>query len=391
LSVEIKVLDEKSIGKYFQAAALGYILEDLPENLREKILRGFTTGTITLNLNEANQLVNNLALSLNKICNAKESTPKLYTAGDTSDREIISEMAPGTPYEFSKDKKGPQLCSWLISIAQTLVENANKPVDMPMFLRTYVFSKYRDFREVEGEKVNGISLYVASAGALISIIAKQARGNSNFEFYLVPDASVESLQNAPRIYTITHATGNGLEGLEKRIRGFLRVENISLELTLLLSIALHVSDVTKHVMEMPPLTGLFNVFEKFRLINIECSGKRPLVVWERPLTITHILQVLDKRGALDILNMLYYASKHSNMVEKAGDVISQCISALFAYTETGSLDAVFLCGASAQRISDQFGDLCRKNKSDEACKGELYFKRLTGKVARLVGFHHGLF
>jgi len=387
LSVEIRILEDRSIGRYFQATALGYLLETLPGTLRSKLLEGFREGLITLNLNEAAQLVNNLVSILKTVCSAKRATPTLYRAGKAPDSRLLSTITPSTPLI------GRTLtCDWLIKAAPSILQSTNMLVDIPMFLRSYVFSRYRDIGEVRGEKINAISLYIAASGALISIIASGLqRGETRYELYIVPDTSVESLLSSDRIYTILHATG--VESLENYIRGLLKIESLSFELAILLSIALHVYNVATQIAGMPPLTGLYNVFEKFRIISV-IPQERPLVVWEKPLTLTHIFEELEKRRVSSLLQKLYWcairASKYSSEVTRAGDIVSQCITALFAYIETKSLDMLLLCGANAWRIADQFSSLCKegvkkgRKGAEEICIAEKDFADLTRDLVRLL-------
>jgi hypothetical protein len=387
MSIEIRVLEEKSIGRYFQATALGYILDMLPGDLRSKILEGFREGLISLNSSEVSQILNNLASSLRVICNVKKAAPTLYKAGKAPDSKLLSTITPSTPLTGNTLN-----CDWLIKVAPIIQQIPNALVDMPMFLRAYVFSKYRDIGEVRGEKINAISLYIANAGTLISIIASNIqRGESKYELYIVPDTSLESLLSSHRMYTIFHVAGIG--SLENYIRSLLKIESLSFELSILLSIALYIYNAITQVAGMPPLTGLYNIFEKFRVISI-IPQDRPLVVWERPLTLTHMFEELEKHKSTDLLQKLYWcanrASKYSMEVTRADDIVSQCVNALFAYIETRSLDMLFSCGASALRIADQFNYLCRegtrKGRKDarELCMAEKDFADLSRDLAKLL-------
>lgn len=394
MSVEIRILDERSIGRCFQAAAIGCVIENLPKTLQGKLLEGFVKGKVVLELEEAKEVIDNIVSYLESITRVKKATFRLYRAGNKRDEQILSEIVDNPEKSFTK--KDTPLDRWLIEIAPIVVHNANKPIDdIPMFLRHYVFSKYRDLREIkedEKTKINAISLYIATAGALVSIVTTLRRGNSTYEFYLVPDTSLESIRYSYRIYAIQHAIGDDIGHLGNYVERLRKIENLSLELTLLLSIALHIHNVTSKISGIPPLTDLFNVFEKFRIIGV-VPQDRPLIVWERPLALTHIFELLDRRRALYILEDLYacadYALEFLEEVPRSVDVVSQCITSLFAYIETGSLDALFLCGAGAQRISDQFSYLCRKKSKKEEkdlkdCRAEKTFRDLTRSIARLI-------
>jgi hypothetical protein len=387
LSIEIKILDDKSIGRYFQAAALGYALGTLQGTLHHKLIEGFRDGLIVLNYDEASQLLNSLVSILKIMSSVKKATPTLYRAGKTSDVKLLSMISPQIPLE-----KPALISEWLIKIGRSILQNADMSIDIPMFLRSYVFSKYRDIGEVKEEKVNIISLYVAIAGALMSILASGLqRGDTRYELYLVPDGTRESLLNSYRIYSILHATG--VENFGNYIRGLLSIESLSFELAVMLSMGLNIYNTITQTAGMPPLIGLYNVFEKFRLICVK-PGDRPLVIWERPLTLTHIFEGLERRKSPDLLNKLYYcaihASKHSADVTQACDIVSQCITALFSYFETRSLDMLYSCGAGAVRIADQFRDLCRESirkgrkDANEVCRAEKDFADLTKYLSRLL-------
>jgi len=375
---KIEVMEERTIGRHFQAAALGVILGSLPLSLQDKILEGFEIGEIILEHNEASLIINNITSILKTVCNVKRAAPTLYRAG-RGDTRILSMLAPSLALKGS-------LCDWLIAIGQNVLQYANTSVPIPMFLRSYVFSKYRDVGEVE--MTNAISLYSATAGAVISVIASDLRrGEARYELYIVPDTSLESIRNSSRIYAILHAQAKGIRNLETYIRDLLRVESLSFELTMLLSIALFIYNVTTQVAGMPPLTGLYNVFEKFKIISV-VPEQRPRVVWERPLTLTYIFEELDRRGIMDILLRLYWcadhAVKYSESVTRAGDVVSQCVTALFAYIETKSLDQMLACVANTQRLIDKFNYLCKSEGDKNACNAERDFAVLNKDIVKLV-------
>lgn len=373
-------MEDKSIGRYFQASALGSILGALPRSLQNRIVEGFRRGMITLDVDEASQVLDTLASTLKTVCDIKSARLSLYTAG-VRDTRIISSIAPGASL------KGRSLdCAWLINVSKNILRNANARVRIPMLLRTYVFSKYKDMEDAGREETDAVSLFIALSGAIISIVASSIRrGQNNYELYIVPDTSMDSILNSYSIYTLLHA--KDLRSVEAYIRGLVDIENLSFELAVLLSLALYIHDVTTYIAGMPPLTGLYNVFEKFKLISVVTGGSRPIVAWERPLTLTHLFEKLTNKGAIEVMRKLHlcasHALRHSQTINNAGDIVAQCVTALFAYLETESLDPLLVCEANSQRLVDKFSSLCRESDK-EACTAERDFASLIRYMIKLI-------
>ncbi|MFZ8783042.1 MAG: hypothetical protein ACO2OR_03550, partial [Desulfurococcaceae archaeon] len=255
--------------------------------------------------------------------------------------------------------------------------NANKSVDIPMLLRAYMFSELRDVGEAE--KTNALSLYVAATGAFISIVASGLRrGEATYELYLVPDASVDSIRDASRLYTLLHLKALD-RTLEDTVRGVFRNESLSYELGALLAIAIHIYNAVVLAAKMPSLAGLYNSFERFRLISV-VPEQRPMVAWERPLTLTHLYRELEERRATGILSALHDclrdAVDYAERVERIQEVAAQCVTSLFAHIETGSLDPLVLCASGAQRVADKFRELGVSN-------AERDFVALVKEISRL--------
>jgi hypothetical protein len=354
MSAELNIMDDRLIGRYFQAAALGYVFSSLPANLQSKILDAFTKRSVALSTSEIEDLVNTISNSLAEICKIKEFSISLYAAGSESDRSILSELSPSKPLMGNKLH-----CNWLISISQDVISNSNKYVKIPMILRHYAFSKYRDTGEVSEAKINALSTYIAVVGAFTSIVAHIERGGSVYELYVVPEASIESIRGAGRLYTLLHLKALN-RTLKDTIKNIIGNESLSYELSVLLAIAIHVYNAAILTAEMPSLAGLYDLFERFRLISI-VPGRRPMVAWERPLTLTHLYRELEERRAIGILSTLHdcirNSTKYAERVERIQEVMAQCATSLFAHVETGSLDPLLLCVSGAQRIVDKFREL----------------------------------
>ncbi|MFZ8783645.1 MAG: hypothetical protein ACO2OR_06675, partial [Desulfurococcaceae archaeon] len=71
MSVELLIMDDRSVGRYFQAAALSYVFDSLPVSLQSKILESFTKGSLTLDATEASTLVSTIAKSISSLCGVK--------------------------------------------------------------------------------------------------------------------------------------------------------------------------------------------------------------------------------------------------------------------------------------------------------------------------------
>jgi hypothetical protein len=349
----VHFLSDRTIGRYFQLTALGSILGRLNPQLQSRILSGFEEGSLTLTPTEFDEIARNITDFLKNYVSGKALGVKLYTAG-RKDISILRDVGITT-------SKGMLTYENLINYYQSslLLGNATNAVPLPMLLRAYVFSKYKDY--AEDEEVSVATLYLALAGAVISVIASGIRfGENIYELYLVPDSSTDSIRDSPLLYELLHDPK-----IKNRIQDYLgvfrRIESLSFELTILLSILLRIYDAFKVYGSLPSLRG--SSFEKFKLIGV-ITEQRPLVVWEKPLSITHILAKLYGSKALDLLGYLYRIASDlprlSAKVSKLPDVLSQCVLSLIAYIETGSLDMLTYSSGNAVRILDTLDELCVK-------------------------------
>jgi len=350
-TITIYLLSERTIGRYFQITALGSILNMLSLQLRDKVLRGLERGSLTLTPAEFDELAKNLTDFLKNYISSKALGIRLYAAG-RGDANILR----GIGITISK---GLLTYGNLIDYYQSglLIRNAITTTHLPILLRAYVFSRYRDYAE-EGD-VNGATLYLALTGAIISVIAGGIRlGENTYELYLVPDTSIDSIKDSYLLYELLHDP-KIKNRIQDYLMTFLRVEGLSFELSILLSILLRIYDTFKIYGSLPSLRG--GSFEKFKLIGV-VTEQRPLIVWEKPLSITHILMRLYGSRALRILEYLYGIASNlprlTTSVSKLPDVLSQCTLSLIAYMETGSLDMLTYCSGNAVRILSTLDELC---------------------------------
>ncbi|AFK51439.1 hypothetical protein TCELL_1016 [Thermogladius calderae 1633] len=369
--IDVQILGERSIGRYFQAAAIGAVYDKLPSHTKSEILNGFETGVARLSVTDFDTLCREVAAFLNtNVCDVKRSRPSLYKAGNTSDKQIIANAGI--------DITGKDFCSALVDFYQNggLVNNAAITTSVPMLLRTYVFSAYKEGVLASKEKINVGSLYLALAGSVISITGKVTKivGGERkiYDLFLVPDASAASLSAAPLMYSLMHVGAvvrqkvGGTPSIESYLRHASQVESLSLELAVLLAFTMLAYDAYKTYNLISSASILYDKPEAFRLINITGAGQqRPQVVWERPLTLTHVLSMLDSKGALALVKYLDKAIGHlknlAGKIENLDSIIASCIEDLFAYVETSFIDALASCGSRLARVYDKLYLECAKD------------------------------
>ncbi|MGC8987944.1 hypothetical protein [Infirmifilum sp.] len=367
--IDVQILGERSIGRYFQAAAIGAVYDKLPSHIKSEILIGFETGAARLSASDFDTLCREVAAFLDtNVCDVKRSRPGLYKAGNTSDKQIIANAGINIT--------GKDFCSALVDFYQNggLVNKAAATTSVPMLLRTYVFSAYKEGVMVSKEKINVGSLYLALAGSVISFtgkVIKIVNGEKKiYDLFLVPDASAASLSAAPLMYSLMHVgavvrqKAGGTPSIESYLRHTSQVESLSLELAVLLAFTMLAYDAYKTYNLISSASILYDKPEAFRLINIVVE-QRPQVVWERPLTLTHVLSMLDSKGALALVKYLDKAIGHlknlADKIENLDSIIASCIEDLFAYVETSFIDALASCSTRLSRVYDKLYLECAKD------------------------------
>lgn len=376
-NVILELLNENSIGRYFQLAALSVAYPQVGL-LSRKIEVGILENRLILTPSEFNRLFKTIVdyLAVN-VCPTKASfTPKLYGAGK-GDSKILSDAGI---------LKGKTLtCTQLVDFyGQSLLsQKLGYKVASPMFLRTYVYSRYRGRGEVEDTTVD--SLYLALLGMFISAVGKAKKGDEVYELYVIPDSSLGTLRDAHRFYYLLNEPGSKVK-LPGLIESLLGLEGISLELSTLLAMALYVYHVAIQVHRLSSLVGYFNIFERFRIVCLKPED-RPLVVWEKPLTLTHILQALTKVNALDLLDSLESALRHAKTLSESSanydGVISSCVNDLYAFMESKTLEPLVHCVGGLNRLCDELEGLCREGQS-QACTAYKVVSKLAHRVRALV-------
>ncbi|MET1160254.1 MAG: hypothetical protein ABWW65_04780 [Thermoprotei archaeon] len=372
-NVEIELLSERTIGRNFQIAALGAVFDLLPQPMKDKIIDGVVDGKILLSIDELQKLLNTLSQYLIQVCKYKKIFPELYKAGK-GDAKILSSAG------IIATQKN--LCTALLDSLNNVLKRPEKQVDIPMFLRTYVFAKYRTSLE-SVEKTTSISLYISVAGAILSLIGKFKVRDTTIELYIIPDGSIYSLLQSPKIYSLIYSSDRyRLDQFIKDIFG--KLNNASFEVSTLVAIMAYTWSIAKYVQELPSLDQYYGSFEVFRLVSIK-PEYRPQVAWEKPLTISEYLRYLEAKNAIEIPELIRkLASVAPDIVKKEeiyDNVISQCLHEVYGYMESGSLDLLTSCTARIVRILDTLKskELCRKYV--HVCSDLSRLSRLLSNIA----------
>lgn len=378
-TIKIGLFGEECIGRYYQLAALSTSYFRASPSLAREIEIGVTRGEIELTADTFKELFDLLVDFLeSRVCTIKDKYGITIYRSGKNDEKILTQAG------FTVGKTIQ--CSQLINYYRQgiLSQRLNDTIDIPMFLRAYVFSKYRNRDEVEETKIS--SLYLALIGAYITLQASFVKADERFEIYVNPDQSLESLRSGYRLYTLLNEPESKID-VRYLLSNILKLSGISLEIASILSIALYSNYTATMVLKLNSLANYHNIFEKFKLVCIK-PGDRPLVVWERPLTITHIVQKLERLNILDLLSSIDYSISHAtklgDKVEKYPDIISSCINNLYSYFETGVQDPLTYCTSGLVRLYDELDRRCREGdtQSCEAGKTTKWFMHRISKLGK---------
>ena len=359
----IELLDERTIGRNFQVAALGLIRSSLPSNIVDAIKNGLVDGKIVISSNDLKVLLETLAQYMKDVCESKRVLP-----------ELVNEALSYIGIQISSnDYSNKNLCNNLVNAVETVLNNPQSKLGIPRAFRTYVFGKYRtSLEEVRSETSNIASLYIATAGAIISMVDRLRVKETYIELYIVPDGSITSFNEAVKVYGLIYASRD--ETLDKFIENiYNNLENVSLEISLILATMAFTYYVATQVKKLQSLDQYYGSFETYRLISIRPEkiwGKlsRMQVAWERPLTISEHLRMLQNRNAINMLDnfirLASYVRRVRNDVNAYDDTISNCLHEVYGYMETGSLDLLTSCAGRITRIVDTLNskNICWKNK-----------------------------
>ncbi|MEM0318355.1 MAG: hypothetical protein QXO97_10255 [Candidatus Nezhaarchaeales archaeon] len=390
-TITIELLDANSIGRYYQLAALstGYVQPRISSTLRDKLEKGVEQGVLQLDMNEVQLLFNSVADYLdNYVCKTKPNySPILYKAGRYDDKSILRNAG----IQIGKTLQCVDIANYL---KQNIYQFLTNKVPTPTFLKAYVYSYYRE--RVKVKDISVASLSLALAGVYISTMGYIRKGGEQFEVSAIPDSSVDTLKDAHRFFALLNEPKSNVK-VSDLIQSILDLEGISLELSALIATGIYVYSVAYYVYNLPSLSSYYNIFERFRLVCITpqkglVKGRiqflRPVVLWERPLTLTHIMRTLETAKALDILSyterLASYSPQISGELREYPEAVSACVNDLYEYLETGSFDALVHCSGGVARLYDLLDDLCRRKNLNQACTILKTVRDFAGCLSRLI-------
>jgi hypothetical protein len=384
-SVVIELFDEKSIGRNFQLAALASIMSEIPEELKRRILTGIATNVIQLSSEEYATISNALSSFLNDVCTEGKPVPKLYTAGSPKDKSILA--SAGIIGEGDK-----LTCQGVKNALKTLPpDKLATPVQVPMFLKTYVFSYYRHQSKIRNTRVS--SLLIATVGSIISLISVLRDGRRSTEIYLIPDTSPASLELSRKVYNLFYAVRDEkvsrIQGLINNVA--IELGGVSVDQAILLSLLMYVAQIKELANELSAdLDTIVKAdgFETFLLTRVDASGNRPLLISATPASISWILKRLGEKNSIKLLNTLSWLvsssikSEDSDFKNTAKSASAKCLNSFYKYMETGSLDTLVECSRDLVVLADRAGQLqgLKSVKSAGAAARETlyYITRILG-------------
>jgi len=374
----IELLDEKSIGRNYQLAALGIVLNDVSEDLREKIIDGITTGSIELASGEYELIRTKLSEYLQLVCMDDKKTPKTYRAGKPKDRDILVRAGILRKEDSSSGKKRTRkniLCERLVEALRSLpVEKSSSTVPVPMFLRTYMFSYYRHLSKIQ--EISVASLLLALTGSVVSLISKI----QNNEVYIIPDASTTSVMYSRVIYDLFYlARQRGAVDYESVLNNIVGLGGVSVDQAILMSLLIwlsHIKDVGGRLASSIDDALEASAFESFTLVRIDSSGYRPLLASATPATVSFVIRKLSARGSLEILPAINSLISSKGIGGEIGDHVkstsSKCLNQLFMYIETGFVDHLLECSRDLVTLVDKISGNQKTRSIESSARRVLY-------------------
>lgn len=383
-NLSLELFDEKSIGRNYQLAALGSIINEIPGSLRQKILDNMTTGLVVLTSDEYRVIADKLAEFLEKVvCTEDKKLPKLYTAGSPKDSKILLDAG------IIKENEKSLTCDGIVDALRTLpMEKLSSTLSTPMFLRTYMFSYYR--HQTEQQKISVGSLLLATAGAVISMISKITKDDQKIEIYFVPDGSTPSLEHSRKVFNLFYmGRAENIADFQRILRNIaVELGGISLDQAILISILSYASIIKETAAKLSSElddVAASTAFESFLVVKIDSSGNRPLLISATPATISFILMRLTANKSLGVFkaaNDLVAASLNKNLhgevAETARSCSSRCLSSLYRYIESGDIDPLLECSRDLVTLVD------KARRHLEARSIEVAARQLLYHISRMV-------
>jgi len=376
-NVTIDLLHEKTIGKNYQLAALGTILDDVPNELREKIIEGIMKNSIELKPEEYNLVKNYLSKQLGIVCNFKKN------------------------YSCNKMK---------LELDESSTQDLLHQVKIPRYLRLYAFSSYKN--TIADEQITRSSLLIAKIGRLIShigtisIASKKNISNKKIEIYVIPDGSISSLNVSRTFYNLLYLNkdnnpnDNLLVNLIKKITNELK--GVSIDQAIFLSFMIYLANINNISeslsSEIESLTNSSS-FESF-IVSIIEPGKRYQLRFATPLSISSSLKRLigaswmlkktgERRSLLEDLDWLISSNKKlkdSNFRALVEAASSRCLESIFRYMETGYYDALLECSRNLVSVCDKARNLLKEGNekgTDDIRKVKQAAEKMLFQISRI--------
>lgn len=367
----IALFDQKSVGRNFQLAALSAVYNQVSQKVRRAIDESLSSGELSLDSNDLQELGETLADFLTQVCGQRSYYPSLYKAGPRGgDRKILDELGIINP-------KSNAYCNDLIDYSKNVKnKDLSKVSSIPMFVRAYIFSKYRDVVTSEGrgakkdgdskEKAEAGSIWLAFAGAYISLVSKiriihRASGNrpeyTKYDIYVIPDGTLTSIGSASNFYGLIYS-----QKVEVRLWEILgdiyeKKLSISPEISMWLSTLIHVVQDEALAVKLSGDKG----YESLIITRI-LSNNRPQVVWSSVLSLSRYIESLKKHNALYIMNYLGYMIRNLGGLKGDEDrrhaeaALVTCVNELFKYLEAKDSSSLAVCSSVLVRAYSNISD-----------------------------------
>ncbi|MEM1706181.1 MAG: hypothetical protein QW148_05120 [Thermosphaera sp.] len=353
MSITIQLMDERTLGRNFQVATLGCIYCEASNNLKKALEDGLATGFIILDQSLCEEMLSLISAHLDKIAGEerrKTMYPKLYTAG-AHDSKIL--------------KKAGIIKSNVLNASELKEASANltcqklmDPVQTPMFLKHYVFSKYRSGNIVTNISIG--SLWLALVGAITSLAAVLNINDQRTEIYLVPDGTRSSMINSCLFYNLVYSKSQSVKRRFDQVLNDLtrkELSGVSVDQALSLAVMIHA------VQDLNLIGGLVTnrVFEQFLIVKT-IAEQRPQLVYATPIIISSQLeQLIHKLGAQNTQNLLRGLDNlvvKTLLPGKVGEGLknaavtssTSCLNSLFRYLETGDNSTLLECAGNLARL-----------------------------------------
>lgn len=387
--MNIKILDERYIARYFQIAAVGASIDHMPSTLRNKVIDGIFSGEITFRDDvEFTSFRDSLAKLLDEICVSHTYSPRIYSAG-INDRQILSAeitKATGIPIAIGKNID----CEYLKRLTSSIKrDHLNMVVKTPMVLRVTVFSRFRGLGEVKNIEVG--SLWLALIGSVITLSSVFRERSANKEkrkwneIYILPDGSLASIDASKILYRILHSS-RVKRSMNYVIKDIIAGDiGVSIERMILLSAMIHFTQEEELAYKLADSRS----YEAFSIYRVAVEN-RPQLTLQLPLTMSEPILILKSSDATRLLDLIYSliyitARENDSRIKSVLQTsLVHTINSLFRYFETGSIVELSNTSAILSRAHTYLLNIENKNSRQAAVAASMMLNILS-KIARRAG------